>query len=228
LFGLKSIASLSPAAGSATLIALALLAGGCASTVPPAASVNTATPSAPGAAPLLRLPPASLGRTLTLQQQITVQYPSPQGEQTRDMLALLEADATHTRLAAVAGGQVLARLDWDGQDLRVTRAPWAPPELLPERILSDLQLSLWPVAAIQTALPAGWRIAASAGLRQLRFGDEVVAEIRYPDARTTVFAQHRDHYRLTIRTLDGQPAGPASGHAGGSAGEPSNVQKGAR
>jgi len=207
---------------------LALLAGGCASTVPPAASVNTATPSAPGAAPLLRLPPASLGRTLTLQQQITVQYPSPQGEQTRDMLALLEADATHTRLAAVAGGQVLARLDWDGQDLRVTRAPWAPPELLPERILSDLQLSLWPVAAIQTALPAGWRIAASAGLRQLRFGDEVVAEIRYPDARTTVFAQHRDHYRLTIRTLDGQPAGPASGHAGGSAGEPSNVQKGAR
>lgn len=227
MFGLKSIASLSPAAGSATLIALALLAGGCASTVPPAATVNTATPSAPGV-PLLRLPPASLGRTLTLQQQITVQYPSPQGEQTRDMLALLEADATHTRLAAVAGGQVLARLDWDGHDLRVTRAPWAPPELLPERILSDLQLSLWPVDAIQTALPAGWRVEASAGLRQLRFGDEVVAEIRYPDARTTVFAQHRDHYRLTIRTLDGQPAGPASGHAGGSAGEPSNVQKGAR
>jgi hypothetical protein len=35
-----------------------------------------------------------------VQQQITVQFPSPQGEQTRDMLALLEADAAHTRLAA--------------------------------------------------------------------------------------------------------------------------------
>lgn len=154
--------------------------------------------------PLLRLPPASLGRTLQLQQQITVQYPSQQGEQTRDLLALLEADAAHTRLAALAGGQVLARLDWDGRDLRVTRAPWAPPELLPERILNDLQLSLWPVAAIQAALPAGWRMKASAGLRQLRAGDEVVAEIRYPDARTTLFAQHRDGYRLTIRTLQEQ------------------------
>lgn len=156
---------------------------------------------AEGAVPLLRMPPGSLGRTLNLQQQITVQYPSPQGEQTRDMLALLEADAAHTRLAAVAGGQVLARLDWDGHDLRVSKAPWAPPELLPERILSDLQLSLWPVAAIQAALPAGWRVEVAPGVRQLRAGDEVVVEIRYPDARTTLFVQRRDGYRLTIRTL---------------------------
>ncbi|WP_249359069.1 DUF3261 domain-containing protein [Cupriavidus sp. 2SB] len=187
-------------AGAALAAMLAL--GGCA----PFASHGPDAPSGTqaGEVPMLRLPPASLGRTLQLQQQITVQYPSPQGEQTRDMLALLEADAAHTRLAAVAGGQVLARLDWDGRDLRVTRAPWAPPELLPERILNDLQLSLWPVAAIQAALPAGWRMEASAGLRQLRAGDEVVAEIRYPDARTTLFAQHRDGYRLTIRTLQEQ------------------------
>ncbi len=187
---------------AACLVSLTVL-GGCASVVPPAGNTPSAV-AAPTAAPLLRLPPASLGKTLNLQQQITVQYPSPQGEQTRDMLALLEADAAHTRLAAVAGGQVLARLDWDGKDLRVTRAPWAPPELLPERILSDLQLSLWPVAAIQAALPAGWRVDASSGMRQLLAGDEVVAEIRYPDARTTVFVQRRDGYRLTIRTLQGQ------------------------
>lgn len=184
-------------AGVALAGTLAL--AGCAS-APRAVEPPARTLSAE-AVPLLRLPPASLGRTLQLQQQITVQYPSPQGEQTRDIVALLEADAQHTRLAAVAGGQVLARLDWDGRDLRVTRAPWAPQELLPERILSDLQLSLWPVPAIQAALPAGWRMDASPGLRQLRAGDEVVAEIRYPDARTTLFVQHRDGYRLTIRTL---------------------------
>lgn len=186
-------------AACAALLAL----GGCAAQAPQRTGMPGAASDARavGAAPLLRLPPASLGRTLNLQQQITVQYPSPQGEQTRDMLALLEADATHTRLAAVAGGQVLARLDWDGQELRVSKAPWAPPELLPERILSDLQLSLWPVAAIQAALPAGWRVEVAPGVRQLRAGDEVVAEIRYPDTRTTLFEQRRDGYRLTIRTL---------------------------
>ncbi len=155
----------------------------------------------PAEAPLLRLSPASLGRTLNLEQQITIAYPSPQGEQTRDMLALLEADASHTRLAAMAGGQVLARIDWDGQELRVSRSPWAPPELKPERILSDMQLSLWPVAAIQAALPTGWRVESEPGVRRLETGNEVVAEIRYPDATTTLFTQRRDGYRLTIRTL---------------------------
>lgn len=170
----------------------ALIAGvqGCASLAPKPAEL-----------PVLRLAPASLGRTLNLEQQITVQYPSPQGEQTREMLALLEADATHTRLAALAGNQVLARIDWDGRELHVTRSPWAPPELKPERILSDMQLSLWPVSAIQAALPAGWRVETTDGVRQLRAGTEVVAEVRYPDATTTLFTQRRDGYRLTIRTL---------------------------
>lgn len=173
-----------------TACAVAMTLAGCATVAPK-----------PEAVPLLRLSPASLGRTLNLEQQITVQYPSAEGEQTRDMLALLEADATHTRLAAVAGGQVLARIDWDGHDLRVTRSPWAPPELKPERILSDMQLSLWPVAAIQAALPAGWHVETAPGVRRLEAGDEVVAEIRYPDAGTTLFMQQRDGYRLTIRTL---------------------------
>lgn len=193
---------LSRTLAAAACVGLVALAG-CA-TQPPRDGTSAGAASgtrAERAVPLLRMPPGSLGRTLNVQQQITVQYPSPQGEQTRDMLALLEADAAHTRLAAVAGGQVLARLDWDGHDLRVSKAPWAPPELLPERILSDLQLSLWPVAAIQAALPAGWRVEVASGVRQLRAGDEVVVEIRYPDARTTLFEQRRDGYRLTIRTL---------------------------
>ncbi|PLP99069.1 DUF3261 domain-containing protein [Cupriavidus pauculus] len=190
---------LTPVSLLSLMAACVLAAGvaGCATTGAsnPAGAVN------PADTPLLRLSPASLGRTLRLEQQITVQYPSPQGEQTRDMLALLEADAAHTRLAAMAGNQVLARIDWDGHDLRVMRSPWAPPELKPERILSDMQLSLWPLAAIQAALPAGWRVDTADGVRQLRAGTEVVAEIRYPDAATTLFTQRRDGYRLTIRTL---------------------------
>lgn len=166
-----------------------------------ACSTPPAAVAANPSVPLLRLAPAALGRTLSLQQLITVQIRTPHGEQTREIQALLEADATHTRLAALAGGQVLARLDWDGTDLRATRSPWAPAEVVPERILSDLQLSLWPVPAIRAALPAGWRLEASAGVRRLVTGDDVAVEVSYPNDMTTEFVQHRDGYRLTIRTL---------------------------
>ena len=44
--------------------------------------------------------------------------------------------------------------------------------------------------------------------RRLLAGDELVAEIRYPDAATTEFEQRRDGYRLTIRTLQGEGARP--------------------
>ncbi|MGO4305506.1 DUF3261 domain-containing protein [Cupriavidus sp. RAF12] len=201
---MKARAAVVALAALGTLTALA----GCATQTGTAPTEDVRALAVRPAVPLLRLPPASLGRALNLQQQITVQYPSPQGEQTRDILALLEADAGHTRLAAVAGGQVLARLDWDGRELRVTRAPWAPAELVPERILSDLQLSLWPVDAIQAALPPGWRVDIAQGVRRLRAGDETVAEIRYPDAATTVFTQLRDGYRLTIRTLRAEGGAP--------------------
>ncbi|WP_254615871.1 DUF3261 domain-containing protein [Cupriavidus basilensis] len=191
--------------------ACALLLAGCAGpgAVPAAGSaLPPAAPTLPAEqqpVPLLRLPPASLGRELALAQQITVVYRTPSGEERREIQALLDADATHTRLAALAGGQVLARLDWDGQDLRVVRSPWAPAELVPERILSEMQLSLWPVEAIAAALPAGWRLEVEAGRRVLRAGGEVVAEVRYPDPQTIEFEQYRDGYRLTIRTLP--PAG---------------------
>ncbi|WP_454733362.1 MULTISPECIES: DUF3261 domain-containing protein [Cupriavidus] len=188
-----------PRMAAAPLAAAAVLLAGCAAPGPvPPAGIEAAG-RAP--VPLLRLPPASLGRALMLQQQITVTYRTPRGEEHREIQALLEADAAHTRLAALAGGQVLARLDWDGRDLRVARSPWAPAELVPERILSEMQLSLWPVAAIAAALPPGWRLDAVAGRRVLRAGGETVAEIRYPDAQTIEFEQYRDGYRLTIRTL---------------------------
>ncbi|MFS8978027.1 DUF3261 domain-containing protein [Cupriavidus necator] len=185
------------------LSALALsaaLAAGCAS---PGAAPEHAAPQA-GATALLRLPPASLQRELKLQQHITVEFQMQGRTERRELMALLEADAAHTRLAAVAGGQVLARLSWDGTKLQVSRSPWAPAELQPERILSDLQLSLWPADAIRAALPAGWSFDATPALRQLRQGTETVAEIRFPDAATTLFVQYRDGYRLTIRNLPAQ------------------------
>ncbi|SPS01222.1 DUF3261 domain-containing protein [Cupriavidus taiwanensis] len=201
-----------PRALLSALALAAVLAAGCAS---PGAVAQRTAPAAAATA-LLRLPPAALQRELKLQQHITVEFTVQGRTERRELLALLEADAARTRLAAIGGGQVLARLDWDGTTLQVSRAPWAPAELQPERILSDLQLALWPAAAIRAALPEGWSFDATPALRQLRQGGEAVAEIRFPDAATTLFVQHRDGYRLTIRNLPAV-AGAADMNAGGAA-----------
>ncbi len=178
----------------------------CGNLAPPPLPSPSSSPSmSPSAAtPVLRLPPAALRRTLALQQHIEVRYRTADGAtETRELIALLQADAAHTRLAAVAGGQVLARLDWDGTRLDVSRASWAPAQLDPERILSDLQLSLWPLPAVADALPTGWTVREAQGRRVLRHGDEVVVEIQHAGADTLRFTQHRDGYALTIRTLAG-------------------------
>jgi hypothetical protein len=173
-------------------------------------STASSQPRQPGrsATPLLRLPPAALRRELSLQQRITLQYRTAQGEQTQDIVTLLEADREHTRVAAMAGNQVMARLEWDGERLAVTRSPWAPQALVPERILSDLQLTLWPAPAIASALPAGWRLEDAPGRRTLWQDDQKVVEVLYPDAATIVFTHAREGYRLIIRDLASAEASP--------------------
>lgn len=147
--------------------------------------------------PLLRLPPAALGRTLALQQQLTITH----GTETHRLDALLEADATELRLVVQAVGRSALRLRWDGTQLEQTRADWLPPQLAAERVLSDLQLAYWPAAAISAALPAGWTLEADDAHRVLREGDVVVTEVRYPSARRIEIEQHRDDFRLDIESV---------------------------
>jgi len=179
--------------------ALAGLLAACAPTSTP--STPLAPPSAGVPAPVLRLSPGALGRDLALQQRVAVRYQTPAGEETREIQTLLQADAAHTRLAAIAGAQVLAKLDWDGQTLNVTRAPWAPAELMPERILSDLQLALWPAPAIEQALPPGWTLEVAQQARRLRYQETTVVEVLFPADGAIDLVQYRDGYALTIRPL---------------------------
>ena len=188
------------------LIAALVLAG---------ALTSCATAPAPSrASPQLRLAPASLGLTLALQQHLTLQAPGH--DQQLDVL--LEADARHVRVAVVAMGQVAARLDWDGRTLAEDKAPWWPPEVSGSRILSDLQLTLWPVAAIQAALPAGWAIAEDGDVRTLTQDGEVVtvvtrlcapappscAQSQDPRRGSTLIEldQRREHFKLKIESRD--------------------------
>lgn len=133
---------------------MVLLLAGCAHLAP-----------APAAPPdlLLRLSPASLGGELELRQRVTVAH----GGQRHALDALLEADPASVRLAAVALGQLVLALSWDGQALEERAGPFLPEAVSAARILSDLQLAWWPAAAIRAALPPGYALEEAPGQRRL-------------------------------------------------------------
>jgi len=144
--------------------------------------------------PSLRLAPAALGRPLDLQQHITLRAAGRE----QQMDALLEADPARVKLAVVAMGQVAARLEWDGVALTEWRSTWWPSAVSGARILGDMQLSLWPLAAVQAALPAGWRASEEGGTRTLSQDGEPAVVVRHPAADVIELDQRRAHYRLTV------------------------------
>ena len=176
---------------AAVALVLVLALGAC-------ASAPGRAPAAPREAPQLRLAPALLGHALNLQQHLTLQAPGR--EQQLDVL--LEADAQHVQMGVVAMGQVAARLNWDGATLTEERAPWWPQAVSGSRILSDLQLTLWPVAAIQAALPAGWQLAESGNVRTLTQDGEVVTVITRSSPQVVELDQRREHFKLRIESRE--------------------------
>jgi len=178
-----------------TLLLAAALAG-CAAT-PRTSLPKVADDCRPDqATPVLRLSPASLGKELAVQQQLSV---TTRG-QTQRVDVLLEVDATTVRLALVTMGQTAARLEWDGQQLSETRSSWLPAVVSGERILSDLQLALWPEAAVRAALPPGWFLDTVAGGRVLRQATDPVVAVTYPSSSRIEIDQRRDQYHLVVDT----------------------------
>lgn len=119
--------------------------------------------------PLIKLSPRSLGKVLVEQQRLTLIDPAGQA---KSLDAMLEVDSQNVRLAFVQMGQVLARLEWNGESLTTDQEPWWPNEVSPQRILSDLQFARWPLAEVQAALPPAWSMDQVGGIRHLRHGDE--------------------------------------------------------
>jgi len=159
----------------------------------------TACASAPSASPLaavsFRLPPASLGRTLAWQQRLQI---TRQGRAQPPLDALLEADAQGLRLALLGTGQTLARLEWDGQSLRAEQAAGWPKEIPAESVLSDMQLALWPLAALQAALPADATLVDEGQLRVLRQHGTIVTTVRDPGTLHIELANQALGYTLRI------------------------------
>lgn len=176
-------------------MAICLLLAAC-------ASLPSPKPADAGV-PLLRLSPASLGRSLFLQQALTVDA----GGQTHRFDVVLEADDLAVRLAVLNLGQTVARLEWDGTRLTQSSAAWWPAAVRGERVLSDLQLMLWPSAEIAAALPPGWTLdATEAGQRVLRDGPDAVATVTYLSPVLSELTQRRQGYRIRVVS---RPLAPA-------------------
>lgn len=161
------------------------------------AACASAPPRATVELPPLRLSPASLGKTISLQQRLHFSF----GTQQRDMDALLEADDQEVRLLVQAMGQSGVRLSWDGKQLQQQRAPWLPPAVRGERVLDDLQFTLWPADAIRTALPQGWTLDEAGGVRSLqRDGHTWLRASGDPASGQATLENLTEGYRLEIES----------------------------
>ncbi len=145
----------------------------------------------------LRLAPAQAERRLALAQRLTI---DAHGRQFA-VEAMLEVDDTKLELALLRFGQPVARLSWDGRTLNQQRVAALPPEVSAERILSDLQLVMWPMAPLRGALPADWHLSERDGVRELSQHDELVARVRYRSQWDAELENLRDGYRLRIESV---------------------------
>jgi hypothetical protein len=156
-------------------------------------------PSAPARLGL-KLAPSALGESISLQQHLKVE----RAGRTDELDAALEVDAAQLQLVGLAFGQRVLSLRYDGKNLTSWRHVMLPSQVRPEDVLEDIQLALWPAAAIAQALPKGWRIEDNGLHRSLYLGDALIATVDYSGlprwSGTVVLENLRYKYRLTIQS----------------------------
>lgn len=172
----------------AALLAALLLAG-CATTGP-------VGPARLG----LKLAPAALGESISLQQHLKVE----RNGRIDELDAALEIDPESIDMVGLAFGQRVLSINYDGKELKTWRHLMLPSQVRADDVLEDMQLTLWPLAAIAASLPAGWRIEEAGGQRRLFLQDELVATISYSAqprwSGTIVMDNLRYKYKLTIQS----------------------------
>lgn len=149
----------------------------------------------------LKLAPADLGATISLQQHLAVE----RDDKVDEIDTALEVDPQQLELVGLALGKRVLSLHYDGKTLQSWRHAMLPEQVRAEDVLQDIQLTLWPADAIQKALPAGWRIEEN-GLRRTLLSDDVpVMVIDYSNpvrwSGKVVLSNLRYHYRITIQSV---------------------------
>lgn len=148
----------------------------------------------------LKLPPAALGETISLQQHLTVE----RNGRIDELDAAIEIDPAHVGMVGLAFGQRVLTVNYDGHKLTSWRHLMLPSQVRAEDVLEDMQLALWPVEAVAAALPAGWRVEEIGMVRRLYLGDELVTSVTYSATPRWSGAIKMDNqrykYRLTIQS----------------------------
>lgn len=149
----------------------------------------------------LKLEPASLEASISLQQQLVVE----RLDRIDSIDASLEVDAERLDLVGLTLGQRVFALHYDGRELQSWRHSSIPVELRGEDVLEDLQLTFWPASAIEQALPGGWRIEETGRRRTVWLDGTPVMMIDYSGeprwlGRITI-NNMRYQYRLTILSV---------------------------
>lgn len=185
-----STAVIAPAAG--------LLVGCAAPTEPPPAAPRVKLPP-------LRLPPSALGTaSYAYSQRLSVTRLDRPQARAQQVDLQLQLDASGLLLAGFALGQRVLLMQWDGEQLQVTRHPRLPAEVDTDRMLRDLCLVFWPADAVRAALPADWAWVETAEGQVLRQGDAVHLTVRRPTPQQVDLLNTAEGYRLLI---DSQPLG---------------------
>jgi hypothetical protein len=149
----------------------------------------------------LKLAPAALGASISLQQHLAVE----RDDKVEEIDTALEVDSQQLELVGLALGKRVLTIHYDGKTLQSWRHPMLPEQVRAEDVLQDIQLTLWPADVIQQALPAGWRIEESGLRRTLWAGDTLVMTIDYSTplrwSGKVVLSNLRYHYRITIQSV---------------------------
>ena len=165
----------------------------------------TAPPPRPEPEFGLRLSPASLGRELQLSQRVTV----VRGDERRSFDAQLEVDSGSVRIAAMALGQTIATLTWNGKTLEQSVSTHVPPAVTASRILSDVQLAWWPSEAIRSGLPEGFSLEEGRASRAVTERGAPFASVTYegtaPAWSHVRLTQQRYGYVLDIESVEAGP-----------------------
>ena len=153
----------------------------------------------------LKLSPAALGESISLQQHLTVD----RNGKIDELDIALEVDRQRLDLVGLALGQRVLTLSYDGQILNSWRHPMFPAVVHSEDVLEDLQLVLWPADAVREALPVGWRIEENGRRRTLLAGEMPVTVINYTREQRwsgdIELVNLRYHYRLIIQSVSDGP-----------------------
>jgi hypothetical protein len=169
----------------ALVLAVGLLAG-CA-TAPPQARLG------------LKLPPAALGESISVQQHLKVE----RAGRVDDLDVALQVEPDAIDVVGLAFGQRVLTMRYDGKELTSWRHFMLPAQVRPDDILEDMQLTLWPAEAIAAALPVGWRVADAGDTRTVYLADEPIMRIAYSGSLrwsgTVVLENLRYRYKLTIQ-----------------------------